>query len=811
MLGTPGRASRRAIRSLLRTPGFTGVVLVTLGLGVGASTAIFSVVDGILLRPLPFSEPERLVAVWADYTRRGGPEREWLSFPNAYDLREEPGVLESLGLYGGWAPTLMEAGEATLLFGGEISVGMFSRVLRVPPARGRGFLAGDGEPGAERVVMLSHGTWQDRFGGDPAIVGRVLTLDEEPHTIVGVMPKGFRPPFLPDAQIWRPEQANATTYAGSRASAIYRAIGRLQDGVDLETARARATALAGKLEAEYPDANTGVGFTIRPLKSDITAAARPALWVLLGAVGLVLLIVCVNVANLLLARGSARQTDLAVRAALGAGRGRLFRGLLIESALLALLGGGLGVLLAAFGTDLLVALAPPDTPRLHEVSLDVRVLGFAVGVTVLSGLLFGLLPAIRVPRLDLQSAIRSSSGSTGQGRGAGRTRSALVVGQVGLALTLLIGAGLLLRSFRELSRFDPGFDPRQLLTVRIDLPATGYPERVDMSAFVSRLESRLRALPGVTDVGTTNTLPLLGLNSDVDFMIEGRPRPRPGEELVAWIRRVTPDYFQAMGIEIISGRPFTISDDDVAPRVVIVNQTVADRLFPEQSPIGQRVNLNSRDNPVWREIVGVAEDIKNFGIRRPSDYAIYFPYPQVASRRLYVILRTAGTPPASLVPSVRGVVAELDPALPLSNARPMGEIVGGSLAQDRFVAALLTGFAVIALVLAAVGLYGVVTYSVTRRMREMGVRIAIGAAAPDIRRLVIGRSLGLVAIGMAGGGLAAVLLTRFMGTLLFGVAALDPLTYLSVVALLAGVAIVASAVPAQRAARVDPVKVLKTE
>ena len=808
MLDDLWRDLRHALRGLARARGFTAVVLVTLGLGIGASTAIFSVVDGVLLSPLPFAEPDELVAVWADYTRRGGPEREWLSYPNTRDLDEETGAFEALGMYFGWAPTWAAADGTELLFGGQVSAEIFAEVLSVRPALGRGFVAADGEPGAENVAILSHGFWSERFGSDPDVIGRVLTLDEQPYTVIGVMPRGLQPPFLPNAQLWSTIQANETDFPGVRGSAIIRAIGRLGEGVTVETASTQAMALASRLEKTYPEANTGVGYTIVPLRADVTGPARPALWVLLGAVGFVLLIVCVNVANLLLARGAARRGDVAVRAALGAGHGRLIRELLTESVVLAVLGGGLGVALALLGTDVLVALAPENTPRLSEVVIDARVLAFALTVTAVSGLLFGLVPSLRLPRVDLQGTLREGSGGAGTSRRAARGRGALVVGQVALALLLLVGAGLMLRSFSELSRFDLGFDEERLLTVRVDLPPSRYPDRAAITAFLGRLEPRLRALPGVQSVGTTNTLPMLGLDGDSDFQIEGRTMPRPGEEQVAWIRRVTPDYFRAMGMQLVAGRHFTAADDDEAADVVIINETIAERLFPDQNPVGQRVNLN--DPPVWREIVGVVENIKNFGIRRPSPNAIYFPHTQASSRAWFIVLRTAGEPEA-LTPSVRAAVAELDRGLAVSNARPMAQIASGTLAPDRFVAALLTGFALLALVLAAVGLYGVVSYGVNRRMREMGVRIAIGAEPRDIRRLVIGSSLALVGIGTAAGLAGAAVLTRFIESLLFDVSAMDPITYAGVAVLLGAVAVLASVVPARRAARVDPVKVLKTE
>ena len=805
------RDVRYALRSALKNPGPTAVIVLTLGLGIGASTAIFSVVDGIMLRPLPFPEPHRLVTVWADYSARTGRLREWLNIPGFYDLRREEEVFEEIAVWGGWGPTLTGLGDAEALVGAELSAGMFSGVLQVPPTLGRAFLPEDDEPGAPLVVMLSHGFWSRVFGGDPNAVGTTVSLNDTPFTVIGVMPPGFRPPFIPAAEVWAPILQNATTNSCGRGCAGWRSFGRLMPGVSLETARERTAALARRLGEEFPQSNTGVGYALFPMHTELVREASTALWVLLGAVGLVLLIACVNVANLLLARTTVRQSELAVRAALGAERGRIMRQLLTESTVLALLGGSLGMAIAAVGTKFLVALAPAGTPRIGEVVVDLRILAFAGAITMLSTFLFGLLPALRASRTDLHEVLKT--GGRGQDIGIrGRmVTSGLVVGQVAIALMLLVGAGLLLRSLSELNSVDLGFDEENVLTVQLGLPSTRYPDRAASTTFFLELERRLGAMPGVTSVGATNTIPLSGNDGDVNFHVEGTPLPAPGEAAPAvWFRRVTPGYFETMGIRIVRGRAFRPGDDPQAPRVIMINETLAAQHFPDQNPVGLRINVNSRANPVWREIVGVAQDVKNFGVTRGSRNAMYAPYSQVASPFMTMVMRTS-VDPASLIPTARSVVAAMDPNLASGSMTPMKSIVRGSLGSERFITQLLSLFAAVALLLAVVGLYGVVSYSVSRRIHEIGVRIALGAADGDIRKLIVGKSLALVAVGVGTGVAGALLLTRTMAGLLFGVSATDPTTFGATVVLLGVVAAVASAIPAQRAVRVDPITVLRDE
>ena len=755
---------RYGARTLRRSPAFELVVVVTLALGIGAYTAIFSVVDGILLRPLSLPEPDRLVAFWADYTRINGREREWLSYPDFHDARQLE-VFEEVAVYGGWGPTITgHGGAAEQISGSLVSYGMLSKVLRVEPQIGRGFVAEDDMPGAEATVLLSHRLWQRSFGGDTHVVGQSVILNMQPYAVVGVMPADFRPPFAPLADLWAPGQQDLET-GFPRGNASYRAIARLADDVDLTTASAALDALALRLEAEFPRTNTNMGFVIYPLLEDIVNTASLALWVLLGAVGFVLLISCVNVANLMLAQASSRESELALRTALGANRGRVLRQLLSESLLLALLGGGLGALLGIAGTRLLVALAPAGTPRIEDVQIDARVLLFTLAVSVASAFVFGLLPALRLTRADLHDVLKDG-GRGGDAGARGRSlRGFLVVLQVAVALVLLVGAGLFLRTFQQLNAVDLGFHPEGLLTLNLNLPGAQYGEPADRIAFYDELERRVGGLPGVISVGATSTLPMSGNDTDATFHVENQPRRQAGESQAAWVRPVTPNYFEAVGLRIDAGRGFDERDGADGERVIVINQTLARQYFPEEDPIGKRVTFGDPDEANWRSIIGIARDVKNFGIAADSRSAIYFPYAQVPWGFMAVAVRTNGDP-SSLAEPVRRVVGELDGNLAVSSIATMESVVSESLAPQRFVATLMTTFAAIALLLAVVGLYGVVSYGVSLRQREMGVRLALGASGRDIRRLVVGGSMALVTIGIVLGLVGAFAVTRLFESLL---------------------------------------------
>ena len=800
-----------AIRQIAYSPVFSSVAVLTIALAIGATTAIFSVVDGIMLRPLPYDEPEELVMVWMDYTRRDvvlpDKRREWLSWPNFVDFRDQVDAVQHASAFQGWNPTLTGIdGGAQRLNGGFVSRGMFSDVLGVEPALGREFLPEEDRPDAEPVVVISDGLWRRAFAADPDILDRTIRLNDVPFRIIGVMPPDFRPPAFLGTDVWATLQFEGSEQ--SRGSIFLRAVARLHDGATPELAQSQATQLALRLEEAYPEANIDTGFNVYPLQFDMVQQASTALWVLLGAVGFVLMIACVNVANLLLARGASRGGELAVRTALGAGHGRILAQLMTESVVLAAIGGLLGVAIAFLGTDLLVRLAPAGTPLLDQVAVDGRILGFAGLVTLATGALVGILPAVRAARTDPAGVLREG-GRSGATAGSARLRNALVVGQVALALVLLVGAGLLVRSFQNLQAVDLGFDPDDVLAAQFQLPNARYPDAAARTTFFGELERRLATLPGVTSVGSITALPLAGADGDTNFYVEGAPLPERGLEPSVWLRRVTPGYFETVDLEIVSGRAFTAADDAEATRVIIVNETLERDYFDGQA-VGKRLNVNSMENPVWREVVGVARDIKNFGIRAESRNAMYLPFAQAPTGFLFTAVETS-VEPQSMMNAVRAEVAELDPDIALGQLQPMEELVSTSLAVDRFTTSLLGGFALVALLLAVVGLYGVVSYSVSTRLREMGVRIALGAPGSDIRRLVLRWALGLAAGGIVIGAVGAAAISRLVEGLLFEVAPTDVTTFALVAVLMAGAALVSSLVPAIRATRVDPIRVLKAE
>jgi predicted permease len=798
---------RYALRTLMRSPGFTVVVVLTLGLGIGANTAVFSVVDGVLLERLPFDEPDDLVTLWLDVSRQGGPVREWFNYATFEDVRDEPGLLQAGAVWGDWQPTLTGVGEAEVLVAAEVSHAMFSAVLRVMPEVGRTFIPADDVEGAPGVVMLSHRLWASHFGRDPSIVGRALSLSEVPYTVIGVMPEGFRPPFAQEAALWR-ALGPSSTLGCARGCFGTRMIGRLGQGVTLERAQAQATALATRLEESFPETNTSMGIAVFGLREDLTRNSARGLWVLLGAVGFVLLIACTNIANLLLARGAARRGEIAVRIALGAERGSIVGQLLTESLVLAALGGVVGITLTAWGTEALLGLAPEGVvPRIDQVDLDGRVFAFTGLLTLATGFLFGLLPAWRTGGDGGSGALRA--GLAGKGPGAALRRG-LVITQVALALVLLVGSGLMVRSFQRLNSAELGFEPEGVLTMSMALPATRYSDGVARRAYYRALLDRIRSLPGVTAGGAVGSLPLAGADSDASFLVEGEPPPTPGVSQAAWVRPVTDGYFEAVGLELIEGRSFAEGDDADADAVIIINQTLADRYFPGGDAVGRRIGFGSPERPNWRRVVGVAGDVRHFAIRNGTRPAVYFPYGQVSFPAMSVAVRTDGDPMA-LLSDLRRAVSDLDPALAATQVQPLQVLVDRTLAPERFVTTVLGFFAVAAMLLAALGIHGVMSYGVTRRMREMGIRLALGADGKRVRHLVVRGGLLLAGGGIALGVLGALALTRVLASLLYEVEATDPLTFLSTAALVTGVAAVATWLPAWRAGRTDPVNVLREE
>ena len=795
-----------ALRQVARAPTFTLVAVLTLALGIGASTSIFSVVNGVMLRDLPYEEPERLVTVWLDMTERDGPLREWFTPADLEDFRSEPGLFEEMGAWGGWGPTLTGLGDPEVLVAAAVTEGMLTRVLRSEPVLGRGFLPEEDVPDGPDVVLLSHRFWQERFAGDPDVIGRPVLLNEEPYTVVGVMPEGFAPPFVSNAALWRPVQLDAADCG--RGCYTIRTVARLAAGVSLEAAQERASALASRLAEAYPDTNERVGAAVFGLQEDLVGPAARALWVLLGAVGLVLLIACTNVANLLLARGTAREGELAVRVALGAARGTILRQLLTESVVLSALGGLLGLGLAAWGTDALLALAPRTLPGVERVGVDAVVLAFAALTTLVTGAVFGTFPAWRASRADVYASVRSAAGASARGR----LRSGLVVGQVALAMVLLTGAGLMLKSFERMSRVDLGYEAEGVLAVSMGLPASRFATGADRIAYYEELVARLGALPGVSSAGATDSPPLAGFDGDASFRIEDAPPPRPTEVPVAWIRRVTPGYFGTVRQDLVRGRGFDASDAAGAPLVIVVNEMLARRYYgyPERSPIGLRIAFGSAGEPVWRTIVGVVEDTRHFAIRDGERPAAYLPFAQVTSPFMTVVLRSEGDP-EQLGDAARAAVTDVDERLAASTVRPLTALVEQATARERFVASLLGLFSLVALVLAAGGLYGVVSYGVGLRRREMGIRLALGARRTEIRLLVVAGGLGLTAAGIAVGALGSLALTRVLDALLFEVSATDPSTFLGTALALGAVALLASWLSTHRLREAEPVAVLRAE
>ena len=804
-----------ALRMLRKSPGFTLVALVTLALGIGANTAIFSIVNGVVLQPLDYADPERIVRVQTSWA--GEPDAG-ISPAEYYDYRDRLDVFSSLGVYAFSSPSITGGDRPERLRGAFVSSGLLP-ALGVRPLLGRRFTDEEELPG-HAVAILGYDLWQRRFDGDETIVGTRVTLNGESRTIVGVLPSGFR---MPEdytrggaTDVYLPLGIDRTTVA-NRGSHFLAGLARLQPGVPHETGAAAVRALATRMAAEYPDdypANMQFTATALPLAEDVTGPVRPALFVLLAAVGLLLLVACANVANLLLARAEARRGELALRTALGAGRGRIARQLVIETLVLAGLGGALGVVLAAGGVELLVALQPPDVPRIAAVTIDWRVLAFTTATTALAGLLLGVLPALAASRSDPAAALRESSGRAGGGRR--RLQSALVVGEIAAALVLVTGATLLVRSYDELSSVDPGYRVDGVLTTRLTLPASDYAD-AEVAPFFRGLLERVDGLPGVAAAGAVSSLPLATDLGDLNFDIEGRETPADAVSSKADWQAVTPGYLEAMRIPVVSGRAIEPVDDVDAPGVVVINETAARRYWPGENPLGQRILLGGGAGPGWVTIVGIAHDVKHAAFDEAPRSQMYLSHDQFRFwdgggpvRGMTLALRTPGEP-AALAGAVREAVAALDPTLPLGEFVTMEQVVSESLARPRLMMSLLATFAGVALVMGAVGIYGVMAWLVGRRTRELGVRLALGARARDVARLVLKHSLALTAAGVVVGLLLAAFLTRALAGMLYGVSPVDAWTFVGVPLVLAAVALLAVWIPTRRAARIDPSEVLRHE
>jgi putative ABC transport system permease protein len=797
---------RFSLRFLRHRPAFAIAALLTLALSIGAATAVFSLVHGVVLRPLDLPEPDRLVMLFEDRSSTGGLAQEVTGITTMRDWRRQvPGLS---GVAGSWnnaeAQVALQTGEgAQAVVGLRVSAGYFD-VLGVKPLAGREFSTDEELTGRDAVTVISHELWQRQYGGAGGVVGKQVRIDGVPHTVVGVMPQGFSDPLAPRAVLWTPLSLPAGEE--DRGGAYIRVVGRLREGASREQAQAQLAGAIRGLAARFPDDYRGAGATVVPLQEIVVGGVRQPGLALFGAVLLVLLIACVNLANLLLARAADREGEMAVRTAMGANRSRLRLQLLTESLLLAAVGGLLGVGAGAALLRLLVRLAPAGTPRLAEVTLDAPVLLFALAATAAVGLLFGLLPAARAARVEPASTLRQG------GRGVvrestGTLRRGLIVAEVAISLALLVGAGLLVRTLFALGSVDPGFAPQQLLAAQVALLESRYADRTAVASAVERLEERLRVLPGVRDVATTSALPLIDYFTDVGVYVEGVEREQaPSVQYSS----VTPRFFSTFGLPLLAGRAFTGADDMEAPRVIVVNQAFVRQVLGAGEPLGRRVKLGRAPDAPWRTVVGIAGDVHHGGLDRAPEPQMYLPERQTGQRGLQLLVR-AERDPAALGAAVRAAIAEVDPELPVQQLRTGEALVAGQLAMRRFVGALLAGFAAVAIVLALVGIYGVMAFLVAQRRRELGVRLALGARPRELLALVLRETAVLAGAGVVLGAVLALVLTRALQSLLYGVQATDPATLLVGVVVLFVAALVAAADPARRAAALDPVHALREE
>ena len=814
---------RFAGRTLLKRPALTIIAVLTLALGIGANTAIFSVVDSVLLAPLPFRDPERLTMIWAsnpELARQVGlPDKLPVSPATFYDWKTAKSFAK-MAIVSADRLSLTGDGDPEQIAAVKVSGELF-QALGTPALLGRTLQPEDDDKGKRTTILLSHDFWQRRFGGDRNVIGRVLHIDGAPLAVVGVMPAGFAFPrggemphgfgFAAQPDVWVP-LAFSPERRQNRGNRGYLAIGLLKPGVGIPQAQAEMTEISRRVEKAHPDSDAGWHNRVAPLRRELVGDIRPALLILLAAVGVVLLIACVNVASLLLAQAAARQKEIAVRTALGAGRGRMVRQLLTESALLASTGGAAGLLLAFWGLRAFTLWIPDDVPVSRHLTLDSRVLLFTLGVTLLTGLLAGLAPAFQMTRPDLAESLRDGTrAGSGTSRG-NRTRGVLVIVETALAVVLVVCAGLLIRSFARVAHIDPGFRPEGVLTLQVPLSPVKYPDNAKRWALLNEVLGRLRALPGVTVAGIVSNLPLSGEEEIDGVIIEGMPRPKPTETPLADMRQASPGYFEAMGIRLLRGRTFTGADRAGAPGVAVVSEALARAYWPGADPLGKRFRFGDFDakKPVWITVVGVVDDVRHSSLEGAPRPQAYLSAAQLAFSTQYFVLRTKGDP-KNLIAAARSAVWSIDRDQPVAEVRTMSKVVSQSVAGRRFNMVLLGVFAGLALVLAAVGIYGVTAYSVAQRTREMGLRMALGAERWTVLALVLREAGSLALAGLAAGLALAFAATRVMASLLFGVGTTDPLTFASVAAALALVSLFAAWVPGRRATQVDPMVALRTD
>jgi predicted permease len=803
---------RYGLRGLLKHTGFTAIVVITLALGIGASTAIFSVVNSVLLRRLPYKTAERIVAI-QELDPSG--KLVQVTSANFLDWRAQNTVFEQLAAIKTTTSNLALSDHAERIDLAQTSANFFD-VFGITPQYGRLFIPQDEQAGHPPVVVVSNALWQRRFGSDPSLVGKPITLDGQNYTVAGVAPAGFQYPdktevWLPPKRL-APELNDRQDVTQTRGMGYLAAVALLKPGVSVQQAATEMETITARLRQQYPDTNNRRFNRVVSLHEHLIGDTNKVLWLLLGAVTFVLLIGCANVANLLLASAASRQKEMAIRAALGASRWRVMRQLFTESTMLALAGGAVGLLVAFWGLAGITKLLPADFPRLNEIHMDWRVLAFTFGASVLTGILFGLAPALQISRPNVQETIRETGrGASGSLRQS-RFRQALIVAEVALCVVLLAGAGLLFRSFLQLQSVNTGFVAQQVLTARLSPSGTNFVNDPDYVNFYSRVMEKISAVPGVQDVGMINTLPL-AKGPTVGFKVEGHPVTTPDKWPGANYRSVSPNYFRAMSVPMVQGRAFTEQDKDGAPRVLIVNQELAHRVFPGENPVGKRIGFGSPDpneQPIWWEIVGVAANVRSLELKEEPTSELYFSSLQNPFAGMSLVIRSS-VEPSGLSAAVRQIVAEVDKSVPVSNVQTMDHIVSESITQPRFNLFLLALFGTVAMLLSAAGIYGVTAYTVTQRTHELGIRLALGAQVGDVLKMILGQGMAVIGVGLVLGLVSAFALMRLLRSLLFGVGENDPLTFAAITLVLLFVALLACYIPARRATKVDPLVALRYE
>ncbi|HET6978698.1 MAG TPA: ABC transporter permease [Pyrinomonadaceae bacterium] len=803
---------RYGVRASLKRPGFSAIVILTLAVGIGASTAIFTVVNSVMLRRLPYRTSDRIVVI-QELNPEG--KRIQVTAPNFLDWRAQNTVFEQLAAFRSFNANLNFSDQAERIDTAQTSANFFD-VFGVGPQLGRLFIQLDEQAGHEPIIVLSDVLWRRRFGADAGIIGRPITLDGKNYTVVGIAPAGFQYPdkteaWLPPLKL-APELYERVEVTQNRGMGYLNAVALLKPGVSVQQAAGEMETITTRLRQQYPETNNRRFDRVVSLHDHLVGNSDRILWLLFGAVAFLLLIACANVANLLLANAAARSKEIAVRAALGASRLRVMRQLLTESAIPALLGGALGLLFAVVGVAAITRLLPQDFPRLREIGMDWRVLAFTLAASVFTGILFGFAPALHISGTDVQEVVKESGRGTAGSARSSRLRHALIIAEVALSVVLLAGAGLLFRSFLRLQAVDTGFTPQQVLTARLSPSGPEFKNLADYSAFYDQVLARVRAMPGVQQAGVITVLPL-SKGPTTAFRIEGRPIPPADKWVPTNFRGVSPDYFRAMNIPIMQGRAFTEDDTDTAPPRVMINQALAQRDFPGESAVGKRITLANtmvNNEPIWFEIVGVTANVRSTELREEAPPEFYFPIKQSPFEQMSVVIRSA-VEPASLAPSLRQAVADVKKSVPVSDIKTMEHIVSESVTQPRFNVFLLGLFSGIALLLSAAGIYGVTAYTVTQRTQELGIRLALGAQVRDISKMILGQGMIVIGIGLVIGLTAAFALTRLMRSLLFGVGENDPVTFAAITLVLLFVALVACYIPARRAARVDPLIALRYE